>query len=214
MTITTKKLLKRIDACVERYPELADCAESIVSAFYRMKNSFVEGGKLLLCGNGGSAADADHISGELLKGFGHVRPLKLEWHEKLGDELATNLQGTLPAIPLTIFNALGTAYCNDCNAEYTFAQLTWGLGRPGDVLLAISTSGNSKNVLHALKVAKAKGLYTIGLTGKSGGTIKDMVDVSICVPENEVYKVQELHLPIYHTLCFMLEDAFFGDGSE
>lgn len=209
MLTSVDKALVRLNNCLERYPKLVFCASDIEATFLKIRQSYAEGGQMLLCGNGGSAADADHISGELLKGFGHPRPIRGEWREKLGSELANNLQGSLPAIPLTVFPALKTAYANDCNADYTFAQLTWGLGRPGDMLFGISTSGNSRNVLLAMEVAKAKGLGTIGLTGESGGKLKSVVDTCICVPETEVYKIQELHLPIYHTLCLMLEDAFF-----
>lgn len=200
----------RLDECIARYPQLKVCREDIASAFKHLVDIYANGNKLLICGNGGSAADADHISGELLKGFGHPRPLAKEWVERLGEPLAKNLQGALPTIPLTIFNALGTAYNNDCDAKYTFAQLTWGLGKSGDALLAISTSGNSENVLLAIDVAKAKGILTIGLTGKTGGKLKDRVDICICAPATEVFKIQELHLPIYHTLCFMLEERFFS----
>lgn len=204
---SSEKMLKE---CLARYPVLERCRPSIESAFYSIKHSFDEGGQLLLCGNGGSAADADHISGELLKGFDHPRPISREWIQKLGPGLASHLQGALPAIPFTAFNALATAYGNDCDGEYTFAQLTWGLGRAGDALLAITTSGNSRNVLLAIEVARAKGIRTIGLTGKTGGKLKDTVDTCICVPETEVHKIQELHLPVYHALCLMLENVFFA----
>lgn len=204
------KTLARLEECIARYPQLKVCKEDIEIAFNQLVSTYLGGNKLLICGNGGSAADADHISGELLKGFGHPRPLAKEWTDRLGENLARNLQGALPTIPLTVFNALGTAYNNDCNAKYTFAQLTWGLGMTGDALLAISTSGNSDNVLLAVDVAKAKGLATIGLTGKTGGKLKEKVDICICTPATEVFKIQELHLPIYHTLCFMLEERFFS----
>lgn len=204
-----EKRYARLDECIARYPQLKVCKEEIADSFKHLADMYSKGHKLLICGNGGSAADADHISGELLKGFGHPRTLQEEWAERLGEDLAMNLQGALPTIPLTVFNALGTAYNNDCNAKYTFAQLTWGLGVAGDTLLAISTSGNSDNVLLAVKVAKAKGMLTIGLTGKTGGKLKELVDICICAPATEVFKIQELHLPIYHTLCFMLEDKFF-----
>lgn len=200
----------RLEECIARYPQLKVCREDIIMAFNELVEAYSKGKKLLICGNGGSAADSDHISGELLKGFAQSRPLSEEWRKRLGEDLANNLQGALPTIPLTIFNALGTAYNNDCNGKYTFAQLTWGLGQGGDVLLVITTSGNSENVLLAVEVAKAKGITTIGLTGKTGGKVKDMVDICICAPATEVYKIQELHLPIYHTLCFMLEEVFFS----
>ena len=209
MLLKTQKSIKRLNDCVERHPKLESCKQSIWAAFNELKRTFSEGGQLLICGNGGSAADADHISGELLKGFGHKRPLSMDWELKLGSNLARNLQGALPAVPLTVFNSLSSAYANDCDGDYTFAQLTWGLGRVGDALLGISTSGNSENVLNALDVAKAKDIIRIGLTGKNGGRMRSRVDICICVPEEEVYKIQELHLPVYHTLCLMLEDEFF-----
>lgn len=208
--VEKEKTLARLDECIAGYPQLKVCRDDIILAFNQLVETFSNGKKLLICGNGGSAADADHISGELLKGFGHPRPLSEEWKQKLGTGLAENLQGALPTIPLTVFNALGTAYNNDCDGRYTFAQLTWGLGQKGDTLLAITTSGNSGNVLLAVEVAKAKGMATIALTGKTGGKIKDLVDICIYAPATEVYKIQELHLPIYHTLCFMLEDCFFS----
>lgn len=211
LTKTNEKVQKYLSDCLSRYPQLKGCGESIERAFYKMKHTFAEGGQLLLCGNGGSAADADHISGELLKGFGQKRPLSKEWVRKLGPEIASKLQGALKAIPLTAFNALTTAYGNDCDPLYTFAQLVWALGQAGDTLLAISTSGNSENVLLAAQVARAKGMQIVGLTGKSGGKLKNFVDVCICAPEDVVFKIQELHLPIYHTLMLMLEEAFFGN---
>lgn len=209
-SIGKEKTYTFLDECIARYPQLKVCKDDILAAFTQLVKTYRNGKKLLICGNGGSAADADHISGELLKGFGQPRPLSDDWKKRLGKSLAENLQGALPTIPLTVFNALGTAYNNDCDGRYTFAQLTWGLGQQGDTLLAITTSGNSGNVLLAVEVAKAKGLHTIALTGKSGGKIKDLVDTCIFAPATEVYKIQELHLPIYHTLCFMLEDYFFA----
>ena len=178
-----------------------------------MRIAFEGGGKLLICGNGGSAADSDHIAGELLKGFDSKRPLGAEWQAKLGAELAGNLQGAFPVIPLTGLSAISTAYANDCNADYIFAQLVFGLGQKGDVLLCISTSGNSKNVLHAAAVARAKGIRVVGLTGESGGNLVADADVCVRVPANIVWEIQEYHLPVYHTLCLMLEDHFFG-GEE
>jgi len=200
---------QKLADCINRYPVLMNCAEAIQMAYERIREVYQDHGKLLICGNGGSAADADHISGELLKSFSIQRPIDDSWRERLGDDLADNLQGALPAIPLPVFSSLMTAFANDCDPLYVFAQLTWGLGRPGDPLLCISTSGNSKNVIKAAQVAQAKGLHCIGLTGASGGKLKELTDICICVPETEVFKIQELHLPIYHTLCMMLEDTFF-----
>ncbi|MFP6899379.1 MAG: SIS domain-containing protein, partial [Opitutales bacterium] len=168
------------------------------------------GNKLLLCGNGGSCSDCEHIAGELMKSFASERPLDPELAEKLGPELATNLHGSLPAIPLPSFTSFHTAFANDDHPEYAFAQQVLGLGKPRDVLLAISTSGNSSNVLHAAKTAKATGLQVIGLTGEDGGQLSPLCDVAVRVPAREVARVQELHLPVYHTLCQMIEEAIFG----
>ena len=204
--------IDRLEDCLQRHPVLENCAYSIKNVFEELRKSFEADGKLLICGNGGSAADSDHLAAELLKGFDSRRTLEDLWKEKLGEDLAQNLQGALPVIPLTGFSALSTAYSNDCNGDFTFAQLVFALGREEDVLLCISTSGNSKNVLHAAEVAKAKGMRVVGLTGESGGKLLRKVDVCICVPSQVVWEVQEMHLPIYHTLCLMLEDAFFGKG--
>jgi len=203
----------RLETLIQRYPPLAGCAGDIAAAYLLLEQSFRAGGKLLLCGNGGSASDSDHIAGELLKGFGHARTLPAADEAKLGLELASNLQGALPAIPLAQLVALGTAYSNDCDAAYAFAQLVWGLGKTGDALLAITTSGNSANVLHAADVARVKGVKVIGLTGATGGKLKAKCDACIGVPETETFKVQEFHLPIYHCLCLMLEETFFGPGA-
>lgn len=197
-----------------RHPSLAECRESIDRSFEVLAGCFESGGKLLICGNGGSAADAEHIAGELLKGFASKRPLGPDQRVRLGDETADRLQEALPAIPLTGFLSLRTAFGNDCDPAWDFAQLTYALGRPGDVLMGISTSGNSENVLHAVEVARGLDIAVIGLTGSPGGTLEKMANPCICVPEREVFKVQELHLPVYHALCLMLEERFFGTGSE
>ncbi len=203
----------RLQTLIDRYPPLAGCAGQIEQAYALLEQTFRGGGKLLLCGNGGSAADADHISGELLKGFGHARTLPAADAAKLGVELASNLQGALPAIPLPQLAALATAFANDCDPRYVFAQLTWGLGRAGDSLLAITTSGNSVNVLHAADAAKARGVKVIGLTGETGGKLLAKCDACIRVPAKETFKIQEFHLPVYHCLCLMLEETFFGTGA-
>jgi D-sedoheptulose 7-phosphate isomerase len=203
---------KRLQACIDRHPALEACAQDISRAFELLCATFEEGGKLLICGNGGSAADADHIAGELLKGFDSARPLNPDWKGKLGDELGSCLQTGLPVIPLTGFNALNTAFANDCNGEYTFAQLTFALGQTGDALLAISTSGDSSNVLHAARTARAMDMPVIGLTGESGGQLLELTDACIRVPASIVWEVQELHLPTYHALCLMLEDHFFREA--
>ena len=200
----------QIELLISRYPVLESCGNDIQRAVELLSESYRNGGKLLICGNGGSAADADHISGELLKGFCSKRPLKSDARERLGEELSAKLQDALPAIPLHSLGAINTAWLNDCDPYYGYAQLVWGLGNKGDVLLGLSTSGNSKNVGYAMEVARAKGLVTIGLSGTSGGKLKTLADVCICVPDTATFKIQELHLPVYHTICLALEDIFFG----
>lgn len=194
----------------QRLPELAPCETAIAEAYKAMHACFKAGGKVLLCGNGGSAADADHWAGELLKGFAQKRPLSKKDRKRLPPYVARNLQGALPAIPLTSFPALGSAFANDVKADLVFAQLTSGLGRSGDVLIALSTSGNAKNVCHAAQTARARGLRVIALTGATGGRLKGLCDICIRVPSRETYRAQEYHLPIYHCLSVMLEDAFFS----
>jgi len=203
----------RLVTLIQRYPALHASAGDIAAAAKILEDTFRRGGKLLLCGNGGSAADSDHIAGELLKGFGHARTLPAADAAKLGGDLAKNLQGALPAIPLPQLTALVSAFGNDCDPQYVYAQLTWGLGRAGDSLLAITTSGNSKNVLHAADAAKARGVKVIGLTGATGGKLLPKCDVCIRAPETETFKIQEFHLPIYHCLCLMIEETFFGTGA-
>lgn len=202
---------------ISRYPRLVVCKESIAMAFTALFESYQNHGKLLICGNGGSAADAEHIVGELMKGFKRPRLLDEASQQKLknidkeqGSLLAENLQGALPAIALDGHPALSTAYMNDCEPLMCFAQQVNGYGREGDVLLGISTSGNSQNVIYAAVTAKAKGMKVIGLTGAKDSKLSDLADVCIQVPETETYKIQELHLPVYHCLCLMLEEEFFG----
>ncbi|MGN1381694.1 MAG: SIS domain-containing protein [Eubacterium sp.] len=211
-----ERLRKHIDLLVERYPQLASCAKDIEKAYDILELSYSNGGKLLVCGNGGSAADSEHIVGELMKGFKKARKLdsaaqdKLKAvHPELGSVLAENLQGALPAIALDGHPALTTAYMNDCEPLLCFAQQVNGYGHTGDALLGISTSGNSKNVLYAAVTAKAKGLKVIGLTGERQNKLEQLADVTIHVPQTETYMIQELHLPVYHCLCLMLEDKFF-----
>lgn len=201
---------ERIADLVAAHPALESCVADIQECFERLRQTFDKGGKLLIAGNGGSAADAEHISAELLKGLAHDRPIGPDWRARLGDKLTAKLQGALPTIPLASFTSLTTAFANDGDAEYVFAQLVWALGAPDDALLAISTSGNSPNILRAVEVAKAKGMTAIGIAGKTGGELRSLVDHGIWAPATEVHRIQEYHLPIYHTLCFMLEDAFFG----
>lgn len=206
-----------INNLMERYPTLAGARCDIEAALGMLIEAYEKGGKLLLCGNGGSAADCDHIAGELLKGFMSKRPLSEEKKAEmlrrcpeLGDDTLSALQMGLPAVALHSAAAYNTAYSNDVSAELVYAQAVLALGKEGDVLLAISTSGNSKNVIRACEVARALGIKIIGLTGRFGGGLKALSDVCICVPEDETYKVQEKHLPVYHALCAALEKYFFG----
>lgn len=210
------RLMRHIDLLVERYPSLESTRNDIVAAYLLLEESYKNGGKLLVAGNGGSAADAEHIVGELMKGFKLPRKPEADFAEKLVEEnqelgsvLAENLQGALPAIALDGHPALSTAYMNDCEPLLCFAQQVNGYGKSGDVFLGISTSGNSKNVLFAATTAHAKGMKVIGLTGAKDSKLKDMSDVCIKAPQTETYMIQELHLPIYHCLCLMLEDKFF-----
>lgn len=205
-----------LNELIERYPQLEECREYIDAAFLILKESFASGGKLLVAGNGGSAADSEHIVGELMKGFVKQRPLCDSAKEKIlsidaekGEDLCRNLQQALPAIALTGHPALSTAYLNDVDGTLGFAQQVNGYGTAKDVFWGITTSGNSQNILSAAIVAKAKGMKVIALTGRDGGKIKALSDVAIIVPEKETFKIQELHLPVYHTLCLMLEDFFF-----
>ena len=211
------RLMRHIDLLVERYPSLESAKNDIVAAYLLLEESYKNGGKLLVAGNGGSAADAEHIVGELMKGFKLPRKPEADFAEKLVEEnqelgsvLAENLQGALPAIALDGHPALSTAYMNDCEPLLCFAQQVNGYGKSGDVFLGISTSGNSKNVLFAATTAHAKGMKVIGLTGAKDSKLKDMSDVCIKAPQTETYMIQELHLPIYHCLCLMLEDRFFA----
>ena len=211
------RLMRHIDLLVERYASLESARNDIVAAYLLLEESYENGGKLLVAGNGGSAADAEHIVGELMKGFKLPRKPEADFAEKLVEEnqelgsvLAENLQGALPAIALDGHPTLSTAYMNDCEPLLCFAQQVNGYGKSGDVFLGISTSGNSKNVLYAATTAHAKGMKVIGLTGAKDSKLKDMSDVCIKAPQTETYMIQELHLPIYHCLCLMLEDNFFA----
>lgn len=205
-----------INELLKRYPSLNEIKESIKSAEAAIIECYKVGGKILLCGNGGSTADCEHITGELMKGFLKMRPLgadKVAQMQKsvpsLSADILNKLQCGLPAISLTSQSALMTAFCNDVDPSLVFAQQVLGLGNKNDILIAISTSGNSKNVLFAAKVAKALGLKVISLTGAGGGALKEFSDVLIGVPETETFKVQELHLPVYHYLCASVEEHFF-----
>lgn len=192
-----------------RAPALEPCMPDIVKAYSAMRDSLSRGGTLLLCGNGGSAADCEHWAGELLKGFASKRPLPADIRQKLPGDLGTKLQGAIRAIPLTGFLSLATAFANDVDPHLTFAQLVYGIGRPGDVLVGISTSGNSVSVCTAIETANAMGLITVGLTGQTGGRLAGLASIAIKAPSPETYRIQEYHLPIYHCLCLMLEEEFF-----
>ena len=205
-----------IKELLSRYPNLNSCSDAIENAKKELIQCYQSGGKLLLCGNGGSCSDCEHIAGELMKGFLKMRPLTDEKKTQMKaacplveDEMLNQLQRGLPAIPLSSFTALNSAFCNDVNAELVYAQTLMALAKEQDVLFAISTSGNSQNVVNAAKVAKALGIIVISLTGGDGGKIRELSDVCICVPETETYKIQELHLPIYHYLCAEIEKCFF-----
>ena len=212
------RISRHIDLLMERYPVLKPCMEDIEAAYRIMETCYTHDGKLLIAGNGGSAADSEHIAGELMKRFKSPRPVPTKFADKLkavdpvrGPALAKNLERGLMAIPLVAHEALSTAYINDVDGLGVFAQQLYGFGRPGDVFLGISTSGNSKNVMSATVVARALGLKVIGLTGTDGGELAKVADVAIRVPEKETYMIQELHLPVYHCLCLMLEERFFGN---
>lgn len=211
--MTHTKILEKL---IARHQDLAPIGGDILAAYELLADCFQGGGKLLVGGNGGSAADAEHIAGELMKCFEKRRPLSdaeraalLNADAAMGARLADMLVGTLPVISLTGHAALSTATMNDCDAVAIFAQQVWGYGERGDVLLAISTSGNAENLLLAATAARARGMKIILLTGKDGGKLKAFADVAICAPADKTFLVQELHLPIYHALCMMLEDHFF-----
>ncbi|MDR2590980.1 MAG: SIS domain-containing protein [Oscillospiraceae bacterium] len=207
MRLATKEIFGSL---FERYPTLISIKEKIHSAFNKLVNCYEKDGKVLICGNGGSSADSLHIVGELMKSFN--LPRKLTEDERVfSDYLNENLQRTLPAISLVNNVSLITAYINDADSELIFAQQVFGYGKNVDVLIAISTTGNSANILYAAEVAKAKGLKVISLTGLCGGKLAPLSDIVINVPETETYKIQELHVPIYHALCLALEEHFFGE---
>ena len=195
----------------QRYPELTECKADMYAAFDILKECVKNGGKILLCGNGGSAADSDHIAGELLKGFLKKRPLSAEekaaWTEETW--IADMLQKGICAINLTGISATMTAVCNDTDPQLIYAQLTQAMGRPGDVFIGLSTSGGAKNVRYGAMTAKTLGMKVISLTGKKESPLSAIADAAIRVPVQETYMVQELHLPVYHWLCAALEDEFF-----
>lgn len=217
MSTFEHRLMRHVDLLIDRYPCLFSVKNEIIEAYCIMEECYEHDGKLLIAGNGGSAADSEHIAGELMKRFKKPRPISCEMKEKLievdpvrGKDLSTKLERGLMAIPLVAHEALSTAYINDVDGYGVFAQQLLGFGRSGDVFLGISTSGNSKNVINATVVARALGIKVIGLTGENGGELANVSDVVVRVPEKETYMIQELHLPIYHCWCLMLEDKFFG----
>lgn len=211
---------KQLNLLLLRYPELSSAEQDIIDSYLALKVAFENGGKLLVAGNGGSAADSEHIVGELMKGF--VLPRKVEdafadalcnVDRVLGSVLKDKLQGALPAIALDGHPALNTAYMNDAEPLLCFAQQINGYGKCEDVFLGISTSGNSANILYAAVTARAKGMKVIGLTGAKESKLSKIADICIRVPKTETYMIQELHLPIYHCLCLMLEEYFFKEKS-
>lgn len=207
---------KQLNLLIERYPVLDVCRDDIIKAYLLLEECYENDCKLMIAGNGGSAADAEHIAGELMKRFKTPRPVGDDFAKRLmeidperGAHLAQNLEKSLMAVPLVAHEALTTAYINDVDGHGIFAQQLFGFGRKGDVFLGISTSGNSQNIMSATVVARALGIKVIGLTGLSGGELATVSDVCIQVPETETYMIQELHLPVYHCLCLMLEEHFF-----
>ena len=213
-----EEVRKELETVIRNYPELSICKDDILRAYEIMKQCYLQGGLIMTCGNGGSASDAEHIVGELMKSFKLKRGLTKEQRETLryafpaeGIYLADNLQQGIPAISLVSQSAISSAFINDVAADMVFAQQVFGYGNAGDVILGISTSGNSKNIINACRVAKAFGIGTIGMTGKDGGKLRQICDVTICVPTNETYRVQEYHLPVYHTLCAMIEAEVFAN---
>lgn len=213
-----QRIRRHLDSLLSRYPKLKVCRDDIVAAYRILESTYDNDGKLMIAGNGGSAADSEHIAGELMKRFKIPRPIDKELASKIvgidverGQSLANNLEKSLMAIPLVAHEALTTAYINDVDGYGVFAQQLMGFGRKGDTFLAISTSGNSENILNAVVVAKALNIKVIGLTGENGGKLAEMSDVTIRVPESETYLIQELHLPVYHCLCMMIEERYFGE---
>ena len=208
--------MKQIDILIERYPQLNVVKQDLIKTVEKIIEAYQNGNKIMVCGNGGSAADSLHIVGELMKAFVLPRKLPIEVRNKIAKVssnakyLQENLQMALPAISLVNEVGLLTAYANDVAPDLNFAQQVLGQGKKGDILIAISTSGNSENVIYAVEMAKAMDITSISLTGKTGGKLKNLSDITIAVPEIETYKIQELHLPVYHTICLAVEAEFFG----
>ncbi len=205
------------DECMASYPQLVTCGTQILSAFYSLVKCYSQDGKVLVCGNGGSASDAEHIVGELMKKFRIKRPVDSQMKEKMESlgfdsaELVTSrLERALPAISLVSQTSLVSAIINDVGGDMIFAQQVYGYGKPGDVLIALSTSGNSTNVINAIKVARAAGMTAIGFSNENGGKMRDLCDIMVTVPSTITFQIQELHLPVYHLLCAMVEEELFG----
>ncbi len=213
----TENVQKIFDELFQRYPSLDRCREDICAAYGLICETYRAGGTVFTCGNGGSCSDSEHIVGELLKSFKFKRKISASADSALralgkeGTELADTLEGALPAIALTSHPALTTAFLNDTEPTMTFAQQLLGLGRAGDLIISISTSGSSKNCVYATVVAKAKGMTAVALTGERESRLSELSDVTVRVPESETFKVQELHLPAYHALCAAVEETFFGE---
>ncbi len=209
-----------MEKLLKRFPDLVSVKDKILAARELIISTYENGGKLLLCGNGGSASDCEHIAGELLKSFKRKRPISQELADKLsfygddGKKLAETLEGALPAISLCGHPSLSTAYANDREPYMVFAQQLLGLGNKGDLLIALTTSGNSRNCLYAAMTAKAMGINIISITGEGGGKIASLSDICINLPEKETYIVQELTLPLYHYLCAEAEDYFYLPKTE
>ena len=197
-----------METLLNRYPSLNTCRDDIEKALNLILDTYKNGGKVLVCGNGGSAADSEHIVGELMKGFMLKRPV---FDERIPTHLKDNLQGALPAISLPSQSAVISAFANDVAADMVYAQLVYGYAKENDLVIGISTSGNSKNVVNAVEVAKCVGASTLALTGENASRLSEICDVTIKVPESETYKVQELHLPVYHYLCAKTEQTMFDD---
>ena len=215
-----------LDRLFVDHPALTPLRADLEKAYKLMETTYLAGGKVLTCGYGGSASDAEHIVGELMKGFLQCRPIPADFRARLekdaesspedrttaaaaAEHIAANLQGALSAVPLTGGLSLSTAFANDVAPDLVFAQQLYGYGRAGDTLVAISTSGNSAGILHAIRVARAMGISVVGLTGGTGGKMVPLCDVALVAPEKETFRVQECHLPLYHALCAMLEARFF-----
>lgn len=200
-----------LEDLIARYPSLQICRADIEKVYNALEKTFADGGRLYVCGNGGSASDALHIVGELVKSFVVKRSLDEDFTARMPQEELHKYQGALPVFALVENSALVSAYANDVDADYVFAQQVYAYARKGDCVLGISTSGNSRNVLRALEAAKGRGAVALGLTGRDGGKMKALCEGCIVVPEQETYKIQELHLPVYHALCMMLEARFWSE---